>query len=88
MDHRCEEYSGGINSVLDRIRELMDEELNQYDLAPLSDGEIPRWRNTAQWARNKMREEGLILDDTPRGIWAISEEGRRWLKAQTEGESK
>ncbi len=42
-----------------------------------------RWRNTAQWARNTLREEGLIRDDTPRGIWAISDAGRKWLEAQT-----
>jgi hypothetical protein len=23
----------------------------------------PRWRNTAQWARNDLREQGLIRDD-------------------------
>lgn len=75
---------GDINSVLGRVRELMEGELNQYDLALLSSGEMPRWRNTAQWARNAMREEGLIRDDTPRGVWAISDEGRRWLKSQSE----
>jgi len=44
-----------------------------------SDGVTPRWRNTAQWARNSLREEGLIRDDTPRATWEISEEGRAWL---------
>jgi len=44
-----------------------------------SDGVTPRWRNTAQWARSSLREEGLIRDDTPRATWEISEEGRAWL---------
>ncbi len=48
-----------------------------------ADGKTIRWRNTAQWARNTLREEGLIRDDTPRGIWAISDAGRKWLEAQT-----
>jgi restriction system protein len=33
----------------------------------------PRWRNTAQWARNDLREQGLIRDDTPRSIWEITD---------------
>jgi predicted transcriptional regulator len=35
--------------------------------------------NTAQWARNDLREQGLIRDDTPRSIWEITEKGRRCL---------
>jgi restriction system protein len=45
-------------------------------------GLTPRWRNTAQWARNSLREEGLIRDDSPRGIWEITDKGRQWLKAE------
>jgi hypothetical protein len=39
-----------------------------------------RRRNTAQWARNDLREQGLIRDDTPRAIWEITEKGRGWLR--------
>ena len=60
----------------------MGDQLNTYDLDTFADGKTIRWRNTAQWARNTLREEGLIRDDTPRGIWA-SEAGRKWLEAQT-----
>ena len=47
-----------------------------------SDGVTPRWRNTAQWARNSLREDGLIRDDTPRRIWEINDKGRQWLVGQ------
>ena len=40
----------------------------------------PHWRNTAQWVRNDLREEGLIRDDPPRSIWEITEKGRQWLR--------
>lgn len=70
-----------LGQVLERVRELMDSQLNAHDLMKLSDGKSLRWRNTGQWARNQMREEGLIRDDSPRGIWAISEKGRAWLKS-------
>jgi hypothetical protein len=32
-----------------------------------------------QWARNCLREEGVIRDDTLRGAWVISDQGRQWL---------
>ncbi len=69
--------------VLEQVQALMGDQLNAHDLDTLADGKTIRWRNTAQWARNTLREEGLIRDDTPRGVWGISEAGRKWLKAQT-----
>jgi hypothetical protein len=72
-----------LHPVLDRVYELMKAQLNEHDLAILpSDGVTPRWRNTAQWARNSLREQGLIRDDTPRSVWEISEQGRKWLAGQ------
>ena len=51
-----------------------------YVVIPLaSDGVTPRWRNTAQWARNSLREQGLIRPDSPRGVWVVSDAGRAWL---------
>jgi predicted transcriptional regulator len=46
----------------------------------MGDGVRTQGDNTAQWARNSLREEGLIRDDTPRSIWEITEEGRKWLR--------
>jgi restriction system protein len=72
-----------LHPVLERVHEMMKVQLNEHDLAVLpSDGVTPRWRNTAQWARNSLREEGLIRDDTPRSVWEISEKGRAWLKGR------
>lgn len=71
-----------IGQVLESIYEDMKGRLNAHDLSTLSDGKTLRWRNTAQWTRNSMREEGLIRDDSPYGIWAISDKGRAWLKRQ------
>ena len=72
--------SGDVNTVLDRVYARMEPQLNEHDRRALSsDGVTPRWRNTAQWARNALREQGLLRTDTPRGVWAISEAGRAWL---------
>ncbi len=70
--------------ALDTVGELMQDQLNEYDRSPLpSTPDSIRWRNTAQWARNAMVKEGLLASDSPRGTWAISKQGRQWLKAQT-----
>jgi restriction system protein len=73
--------SANLNDVLDLVNQKMRGQLNDYDFAPLpSDGVTPRWRNTAQWARNTLRQQGLLRDDSPRSVWEISDKGRRWLE--------
>ena len=57
--------------------------LKDVDHQPLaSDPDLPRWRNTAQWARAAMVREGLIKGDSRRCIWEISDAGRRHLADQ------
>lgn len=74
--------SADLNTVLERVYELMEDQLNEYDHQPLpSDKNTTRWRNTAQWARNTLRSNGLLRDDSPRGIWEISDAGRNWLES-------
>jgi restriction system protein len=67
--------------ILDRVAQGMQGVLRDVDYQPLtSDPDLPRWRNSAQWARNSMVQEGLLKNDSPRGIWEISETGRRSLQ--------
>lgn len=75
--------SAETGAVLDRVYATMKARLNEHDLAPLASDGSPRWRNTAQWCRNSMRQEGLIKDDSPHGVWQISEAGHKWLAEQT-----
>src|SRR5262245_53475552 len=58
--------SGKTAEVLDRIEEILGSKLTNADRASLSHGEI-RWRNTAQWERNVMVDEGLLKKNSPRG---------------------
>jgi restriction system protein len=39
-----------------------------------------RWQNSAQWAHNLMVKEGLLKQDSPVGIWEITEQGRAFLQ--------
>jgi len=68
--------SGGsakVSDVLERVEQLMQDVLREVDYEPLpSNAEMPRWRNTAQWARDAMVREGLLKSNSPRGIWEIT----------------
>ena len=56
--------------------------LRDVDFQPLaSDPELPRWRNTGQWARNALVKQGLMRRDSPRGVWEISDAGHRYLES-------
>jgi len=66
--------------ALDRVHVLMKSRLRPVDYEPLpSDPKQQRWRNAAMWERFAMKKEGLIRSDSPRGTWAISDEGRQAL---------
>jgi restriction system protein len=70
-----------MSKVLNLMERKMRGILNNYDYQPLpSDPNTIRWRNTAQWCRNTMVQEGLLKSDSPRGIWEISERGRKALQ--------
>jgi hypothetical protein len=66
--------SGKTAEVLDRIGEILGSKLTNADRAELTHGEI-RWRNTAQWERNVMVEEGLLKKNSPHGVWELTEKG-------------
>lgn len=73
--------SGMVAHVLDKVGVKMKSILKKWDYDPLSSSpDNPRWRNAAQWARNSMVNEGLLKNDSPRGIWEISEKGKQHLK--------
>lgn len=72
--------SAPMRDVLDLVHKKMKSRLNDVDLEGLpSNRSTPRWRNTAQWARNTMAREGLLKSDSRWGVWEISEEGQRVL---------
>ena len=71
---------GPIREVLEQVEKMMQGTLQKADYETLpSTPTTPRWYNTAQWARNSMVKEGLLHDDSRRGIWEISEDGLAYL---------
>jgi predicted CopG family antitoxin len=77
-----EEFGGraSTSDVLDRVGELMRSDLKPIDFKPMQSGQI-RWRSAANFERKHMalEREPLIDPNSPRGIWEMTEHGRRYL---------
>ncbi len=70
--------SAPLNDVLNNVYKIVKGKLNKHDLRPIpSNPKIVRWQNTAQWCRYSMVKEGLLKSDSPRGVWELTEEGKR-----------
>ena len=70
---------GKVSDICNKVEEKMRSRLKPADYEKLKDGQNIRWKNFAQWARQKLIEEGFMKSDSPRGIWEITDEGRTYL---------
>lgn len=66
------------SEVFEIIGQKMRTVFNNLDLEVLSDGYTLRWQKNVAFARFRMSKEGLLKPDSPRGIWEISEIGRKF----------
>lgn len=71
--------SAAMQNVLARVEHLMKDTLKELDYHSHASGEL-RWRTSAQWARNTMKDRGLLKKGSPHGIWEITEAGREALQ--------
>ena len=75
--------SGDVSTVLATVERLFSGSFKPADrelLPSAKKDDDLRWRNTAQWARVELVAEGLMKQNSRRGLWEISEEGRAWLR--------
>jgi len=70
---------GEVKEILDRVYEVVEDQLSEVDLRLISGGQYS-WQNTAQWERLVMKKEGLLKTDSPKGIWEISDSGKRYYQ--------
>ncbi len=71
--------------VLERLQHRMRPQLKEVDYQPLrSNVGLPRWRNTAYWARTLLTKEGLLNTQAGYGVWEITEAGREYLRRHTD----
>ena len=67
------------SDVIDALGDRMRTILTQRDYESLSMGEV-RWRNRARFARLRMTEQGLLSAASSRGIWELTDIGRKHLE--------
>jgi hypothetical protein len=60
--------------AVDRVGELVADQLSEIDMQPLKSGEL-RWRNTARFARNDLVTKGKLRKDSDFGVWELNEAG-------------
>jgi hypothetical protein len=61
--------------VIERVGQLVDDRLTPMDRENVETGGI-RWQARVQFARLRLKDKGDVKDDSPRGVWEISEQGR------------
>ncbi len=75
---------GRSHLVLARLLERMQPLLKGVDYQPLpSNPGLPRWRNTAYWARTLLTKEGLLNPHSSYGVWEITDAGRAYVQRHT-----
>ena len=57
----------------------MNSILTEADRKKLPNSNFIRWENRVAWQVSNMRKEGLISASSPRGVWEITDAGRKWL---------
>ncbi len=60
---------GRTKDVLNRVESQVN--LNQADLKKRSNGQLV-WQNNAQWARLKLKEDGVLKSDSQWGWWELA----------------
>ena len=61
--------------VIEAIQPKIAHLLTDVDHELVGNGSIPRWQNSAQWARNDLVNKGLLKENSGRGVWELTENG-------------
>jgi hypothetical protein len=72
--------SGHAAEVTDGVGRRLEGKLKDRDYENLETGDV-RWRNRTQFTRHTLKKRGLIRDNSPRGIWELTDEGREVAEA-------
>lgn len=78
----------GVSEVLRKIGEKFGRKLTSIDWQRTKSGQI-KWQNRVQWLRLRLVHEGYLTNDSPRGIWEITESGKRlYQESKSKAESQ
>jgi hypothetical protein len=70
--------SAPVGDIIDALGKQLNGEFTAMDRETLPSGQL-RWKNRAQFVRLRLVNEGFLADDSPRGVWTITELGRSQL---------
>ncbi|UWR21116.1 winged helix-turn-helix domain-containing protein [Sulfitobacter sp. S190] len=73
--------SAEVKDIRDKMLPAMKARLTEDDFEAVSTGE-ERWWNATCWERSDLVKEGLFRDDSPRGVWELSDAGRAFVVQQ------
>ena len=76
--------TGPSKEVIESVGKKLGGQLTDVDRATLNSGGV-RWQSRVQFVRLRMIEQGLMLKETGRGIWGISDAGRDYVAQQKAG---
>lgn len=79
-----EQHGGRVptSELIAQLEKEIDSRLTAVDRERLSSGGI-RWQNRAQFVRLKLIKRGEMAEGSPRGLWEISEAGRKRLAKES-----
>ena len=69
---------GPASEVIERVGKLLENELTPEDRLKIASG-LVRWKNRTQFVRLALIKSGDLKRGSPRGVWEISDQGRRRL---------
>lgn len=64
-----------VSEVIRRIGEKLGGQLTPADRQTIKSGPV-RWQNRVEWQRLRLLREGYLANDSARGVWEITENGR------------
>jgi len=68
---------------------MMKPVLKDVDYQPLSsNSNMLRWYNAAQWARQRLVDQGYLKKKSKRGTWELTARGRRQAESLASGSNK
>jgi hypothetical protein len=84
MLHALIELGGSASSraVTEAVGKRLKDRLTPLDKEQLKSGGV-RWENRLQFVRLRLIDTGLMVKESGRGIWAISEAGRKFAAAES-----
>ena len=76
-----------VQKVIQSVERKMRDRFKPGDHDKNLDGS-EKWEKQVNFQRLAMTHKGLLASNSPRGIWAITEQGRKWLSEQSSAPGK